>query len=128
MRTCMMKTVTKKYKTRKTIFSILSILCLIGPLLFFIIQGFAGAAVVGKLVLSLTSLGAIILAGISVLFKYHLRSPIFLCLMGLWVALESLLPAIICISIAVILDEFIFSPLKAKYKQLYIINKEIDKR
>ena len=93
----MMKTITKKYKAKTVIFTILSILCTIGPLLFFIIQGFAGAAVVGKLVLSLTSLGAIILGAISVLFKFHLRSPIFLCLMGLWVALDSLLPAIICI-------------------------------
>ena len=124
----MMTTETKKCKRKYILFSILSFLCLIGPLAFFIIQGFIGAAVVSKLVVSLTTIGAIILALTSVLLKYHLRSPLFICLIGLWAVIDNLLPPIMIISGAVILDEFIFSPLKKKYKERYTINKEIDKR
>lgn len=120
--------VTKKYKRLTTLFTILSLICLLGPLVFFTIKAFIGAAVVGKVVVGLTTLASLCLASVSVLFKFHLRSPIFLMLIGLWVALDTLLPTIIWISITVILDEFIFSPLKKKYKELHTINKEIDKR
>ena len=123
-----MTKVTKKYKKLKIFFAILSLICILGPLLFYTVQAFIGAAVVGKVVVSLTTLASLILAAISVVFKFHLRSPIFLMLIGLWVALDTLLPTIIWISIAVILDEFIFTPLKRRYGQLYTINKEIDKR
>lgn len=124
----MMTTETKKYKNLYRLFAVLSALCLLGPLLVFFIIGFVGAEVVGKVVLSMTALGSIILAIVSILFKYHLRSPMFVLLIGLWAVLDSLLPPMIFVSIAVILDEFIFSPLKKKYKSLYTINKEIDKR
>lgn len=124
----MMTTATKKYKNLYHLFAILSAICLVGPLLVFFIIGFVGAEVVGKVVLSMTALGSIILAIVSILFKYHLRSPMFVLLIGLWAVLEHLLPPMIIISITVILDEFIFSPLKKKYKNLYTINKEIDKR
>lgn len=123
-----MAKVTKHYKKLTVLFTILSLLCVVGPLIFFTVKAFIGAAVVGKIVVSLTTLASIILASVSILFKFHLRSPIFIALIGLWVALDTLLPTIICISITVVLDEFIFSPLRKKYKNLHTINKEIDKR
>lgn len=119
---------TKTYKIKKIIFSILSFLSIFVPLLVFIIIGYAQGAVVSKVVLSITSVFAIVLALGSLLMKLHLRSPVFIVLIGLWSALNNLLPFIIVISITTILDELIFTPLKKKYKNLYTINKEIDKR
>lgn len=124
----MMSTVTKKYNFLYILFAILSFVCVCGPVLFFSIQGFIVADTVSRIILSFTSIGSIILAGTALLFKFKLRSPIFLALIGLWAALESLLPAVIAIAICIVLDEFVFSPLKKYYGNKTNINKEIDKR
>ena len=73
-------------------------------------------------------IGAISIAAIAALRKIHLRSTIYILMIGLWVALDKLLPFIITIGICTILDELIFTPLYKRYREDYHTNKQLDKR
>lgn len=91
-------------------------------------MGYVEGETVEKVALSLTAIASIVISVISIMTKVHLRSPIFILLIGLWVALDKLLPCIITLSLCIILDEVVFTPLAEHYKSLYVINAEIDKR
>lgn len=121
---------TKKYKRLKIFFQILSLLVTVAPIIVYTIIGFAnGDIYTGKKVfLGFTLITAIILVVINVLFKYHLRSPLFLMILGIYVAIDKVLPLMIIASTGIVLDEFIFQPLIKSFKNKYQINKEIDKR
>lgn len=119
---------TKKYKFRMIITGILSFLCAFGPLFVFVIMGLAEGEGKEKLVLTLTMVGAIIISMIAAMKKIHLRSVTYIIMIGLWVALDRLLPFILTIAICTILDELIFSPLYKRWKEDYHTNKQIDKR
>lgn len=123
-----MKNITKKYKAGYIIFSVLSVLILLTPLLVYTFIGLATAEVVDKLVLSMTVVTAAILTLISLVTKHASRSAIFVVLLGLTVALNSIQECLVLIAIANILDELILTPLKVSFKNKYQINKEIDKR
>lgn len=124
----MMSQQTKKYKTLSIIFTCLSILSLLGPLTFYFIQGFVVAEVAYKFVLSMSLILCIFLTVISLLAKFHLRCPLFILLLGLFFVLDSVIPLLICLAVATILDELCFSPLAKHFRSKYSINKEIDKR
>lgn len=119
---------TKKYKILKTCFLLLGILCSFGPLIFFLVEGFINAQTVEKLTLTFTTLASIIVAITGAFLKIKLRCPIFIILIGLSIALDKIMPCIVTVAICTILDELVFTPLEKKYKNLYTINKEIDKR
>lgn len=123
-----MSDVTKNYKTKYTIFNILSICLTLLPMLIYIIIGFAQGSVQEKLVLGLTTFVAIALSVINLLFKYSIRSTIWILLIGVYVCLDKITTLLIVIAICTIVDEFIVTPLKKKYKEKYKINKEIDAR
>ena len=121
---------TRKYRRRAIICKTLSILLTVAPLITYVIMGLIDNTIHrgDKLFLGGMVICALILVTINTLFKYHLRSPLFLMLLGVYFALGNILPLIIILSIGVVLDEFILSPLATKYKTLTTINKEIDKR
>lgn len=120
---------TKKYKTLYIIFTALSILATVLPLSIYIIKGYAEADVVSeKVCLTCTILLTLILTIMNIIFKYKLRSIIWILLLGIYVCIENILALIILIAILSILDEFIFTPLKNSFKNKYVINKEMDKR
>lgn len=123
-----MKNITKKYKAGYIIFSVLSVLILLAPLLVYTFIGLATAEVVDKLVLSMTVVTAAILTLISLVTKHASRSAIFVVLLGLTVALNSIQECLVLIAIGNILDELLLTPLKNSFKNKYQINKEIDKR
>lgn len=123
-----MKNITKRYRIGYIVFSILSVLTLLTPLLVYTFIGLATAEVVDKLVLSLTVVTAAILTLISFVTKHASRSAIFVVLLGLTVALHSIQECLVLIAIANILDELLLTPLKVSFKNKYQINKEIDKR
>ena len=60
--------------------------------------------------------------------KLHLRSAIWLLVLGVYICLQNIQTLLIMVAVCTILDEIVFTPLHKKYKNLYIINKEIDKR
>lgn len=120
---------TKTYKFKKNITFLLSFLCTFGPLITFIIMGYSqGTEMKEKLCLTMTLITAIILSLIAIMRKIHLRSTVYIVMIGLWVALDKLLPFIITIGICTILDELIFTPLHKRWKEDYHTNKQIDKR
>lgn len=72
---------------------------------------------------------AAIITIFNVLAKKSLRSPIWIVLIGLFVAMkEWLMPLIIITAIATVLDEFVFEPLITRAQTELISNKAIDKR
>lgn len=119
---------TKSYKVKKDIMFLLSVLCSFGPLIVFTIMGLAQGEGVEKVSLTITAIASIALGVMAVLCKIHLRSTIYILMIGLWIALDNLLPFIITLMICTILDEIVFTPLHKRFKEDYHTNKQIDKR
>ena len=119
---------TKKYKTLSAITGICSAVLLLGPLAYYFIVGFMVADATYKFVLSMSLVMCLFLTVISVMAKLKLRCPIFILLLALYFALDTIVPMLILMACATILDELLFSPLHKYFKSKYSINKEIDKR
>lgn len=123
-----MNSPTKKYKRLARLFSLLSILVLLAPLAYYLVEAFIAGVVIEKLALGGLATMAIILTLFNTIMKANLRSPIWLILLGIFLVLENILPLIIFIAAGTVLDEFILTPLARRYRNLYTINNEIDKR
>lgn len=119
---------TKKYARLTVIFTLLQILVLLGPITFYLISGFISAEVTSKLVLGSTFIIAALIGLISICTKLHLRSPLWIMVLGINTVINSIIPLVLMVAIGTILDEFLLSPLKNRYKEKRNINREIDKR
>ena len=124
--------ITKKYSRLYKLFLSLSIIITFAPLVAFAITGFVMGETHQKFVLGATVVIAIILTVVNILFKFHLRSILWIIVLGIYFCLSNLpsviLALLLIIAITTIIDEFVFTPLYKKYKQKANINKEIDKR
>ena len=119
---------TKAYKGLAIFLGVLSFLFVFGPIAFFSYMGFVTATTIGKCaLLSCLTVGSIISA-VCAINKYTPRSRMFIFLLGFYFALEHFLPIFLVLGTFTALDEFIICPLKKHYKNLYTINREIDKR
>lgn len=123
-----MTDVTKKYKNRAKWCRIISVMLLLVPLLVYAIIGFINGSIGQKVTLGMTMLVCLIFVLVNSVFKYHIRSTIWIMLLGIQICLNNITSLLIIILLATMLDEFVFEPLAKKYKQKYIINNEIDKR
>lgn len=119
---------TRKYKNLSILFLALSILVLVAPLAYYSIVGFIEGETSEKFTLGITFVIAAILFVINILFKFHIRSTIWILVLGIYFCLDNILPLIFMVAIGNILDEFLFTPLHKHYKSKASINKEIDKR
>ena len=120
---------TKKFKILYIIFSIISFLLTLGPVSFYIVKGYIDADLTKeKVALTGIILCAIILTAVNVLIKHHIRSTIWLLMLGIYYCVDNIMPLLLMIAIGTILDEFIVSPLKKSFKNKKTINSEIDKR
>lgn len=119
---------TKRNRVLYWTFQALSWASTLLPIIIYAIIGYIEGGTKEKIVLSASIVGAIILFAVSALFKYHLRSPVFLVLLGIYAALSEITVALVIVSVCTILDEFVFMPLAKKYKQLLVINVELDRR
>ena len=120
--------ITKKYQRLYILFQALSILILVSPLAYYTIYGFINGEVTEKLTLGITFVVACILLVINVLFKYHIRSTIWVLVLGIYFCIDNILPLLLMVAIGTILDEFVLTPLYKMYHTKCTINKEIDKR
>lgn len=125
----------KQSKTTKKTRSILWILrsidlaILVLPLLVYVIIALiGGGAVKEKVAVVGTVLIALILVAFNIITKKHLRSPLWIVILGLYVAINNLLPLIGMIAVSTIIDEFALSPLIEKYKVRLESHKAIDQR
>lgn len=123
-----MTDVTKKYKRYNKILSFFSILLNCIPILSYTIIAFANGSIKQVTALGLALTMAIMFTIINLVFKHHIRSTIWILLLGIYVCLKNITPLLILIAACTMIDEFAINPLRKKYKQLYTINKEIDKR
>ena len=119
---------TKEYKKKVFWLQFFSFLTTILPVLIFVILGFINGSAGQKFTLGICALIAGILTLINLMFKYKIRSSIWILLIGIYVCVDNIIPLLIIIAISTIIDEFILEPLVKSYKAKYIINKEIDKR
>lgn len=119
---------TKTYRIKKNIAFFLSMLCNIGPLVAFVIMGMIEGEDREKVCLTLTAISSIVLGLICVMRKVHLRSTLYILMIGLWIALDNLLTFIVTLMICTLLDELILTPLYHRWKEDFHTNKQFDKR
>ena len=119
---------TKHYKRLTCIFSLLSILATLVPITIYIIIAFVNGTIGEKVSLGICLVTVLIFTIINVLIKHRIRCTIWILLLGIHACVENIKTLLIIMAITTAIDEFIFEPLAKKYKNKYIINKEIDKR
>ena len=119
---------TKKYKIKLNICRLLSFTLTVLPVIIYTIMGFMDGTIGEKVSLGICVILALIFVLINIMFKYHIRSTLWVLLIGIYVCIDNSIPLLIIMAATTIIDEFVLVPLINKYKNKYIINKEIDLR
>lgn len=119
---------TKKYKIKLNICRLLSFTLTVLPVVIYTIMGFMYGTIGEKVSLGICVILALIFVLINIMFKYHIRSTLWVLLIGIYVCIDNIIPLLIIMAATTIIDEFVLVPLINKYKNKYIINKEIDLR
>ena len=119
---------TKKYKIKLNICRLLSFTITVLPVIIYTIKGFMDGSIGEKVSLGICVILALMFMLINVMFKYHIRSTLWVLLIGIYVCIDNIIPLLIIMASTTIIDEFVLVPLINKYKNKYIINKEMDLR
>lgn len=122
---------TKKSRALLWTWRAIDWLCLFAPLLVYLAIGLVNNNVTtcAKVTLVAMLFLAIILTLINVIAQKHLRCPIWVLLIGLYVAMNKyLMPLIIILAITSILDDLVFTPIIKYYYTQTVASKTIDKR
>ena len=119
---------TKKYKIKLNICRLLSFTITVLPVIIYVIKGFMDGSIGEKVSLGICVILALMFMLINVMLKYHIRSTLWVLLIGIYVCIDNIIPLLIIMATTTIIDEFVLVPLINKYKNKYIINKEIDLR
>lgn len=119
---------TNKYKKKYKICRALSILLTLIPLLVYTILAFVQGTVGSKITFGMCLLLAAIFTLVNIIFKHRIRCTIWVVMIGIYMCVSNIIPLLFLMAFSTALDEFVLSPLESKYKNLYIINREIDKR
>lgn len=121
------KSIRKKYWGLK----VLNFTLLTFPLIFYIGRALTDDAVLvyNKIALVGSVMVALILTTFNILAKLKLRAPIWIILLGLYLAMKAyLMPLVIILAVVSILDDFFFSPVLSKLKVKLIANIAMDER
>lgn len=119
---------TKKYRKLSIFTWWLSLLVLLTPISYYVVRAFMIGNTVEKLSLGCLAVSAIIITCISLKQKLRLRSPLWICLLGVYIILDKIIPLLIMVAIGVILDELILSPLHNRFKEKADHNANADER
>ena len=120
---------TKRDQLLWLIFSFLSIIAFIGPACFFITEAFITTAIVTEKIVLMTSVIVVLIMTLIVFVnKVAMRSRIWILLIAMYICLDNFIFPLFLIGGCQIVDEIILTPLKKHFKNLYTINKEIDRR
>lgn len=119
---------TEKYKKKSRFYSFLSFFITVVPILIYVVIGFMEGTIGQKITLGMCLVAVIILVILNLLFKHIPRCGVWIILAGLAYACNSIVPLLLIMAITTAFDELVLSHLAKKYKNLYTINKEIDKR
>ena len=123
-----MSQTTKELKNKKNIFHFLSWILAFAPIIIWTGIAIAKSNDVTKQALAITIVVSAIFFFANLILKYHIRSTVWILLIGIYIALKDITTLLILIAVCTIIDEFIVHPLYKHFKQRYKINKEIDKR
>lgn len=123
---------TKKARIMQIIFTVLHLVCLLGPFLYFLPAAFIAAKVVEKVALGLVTIVCLILAGISLLINVNHRaglhrSILWILILAITTTFSAVKVFIYIMAIASILDELVFTKIADHYKTVKNTNKEIDR-
>lgn len=121
-------TYTKKCRILAALFGALAFGVSVLPFLVYAVMGFVEAETTEKMVLTLGAVAAAIIGLTNFLFKKHMRSPLWILLLVLYIVLDEITPLLICAAVGCVLDELLFTPLCAHFRSKTLINSEIDKR
>lgn len=124
----MKSAITKRSRFARNLFWLLSFLCNFGPIVAFFIYGLVLGSPSTHYTVALVGIVGIVLGIISLISKFHWRTPLIIIIGGLYFAITQFAVVLITISICIVLDELIFTPLYHHYKSKTQINKEIDRR
>lgn len=124
---------TKQCKRLSILFLVLHILCLFGPLLYFIPYAYIVGEVGRKLALSLFLIVALCLSVVAIISDAKTRggfakSIMWILVIGISICLQEVKVFVYIMAIVSIIDELVIVKLRAKYKNAYASNKEIDRR
>ena len=122
---------TKVCRMKLWLYRILDFLILFSPLVIYIVIALTdgGVTTVGKVSVVGTVAIALVLCVFNVVAQKRLRCPIWICLIGLYIAIKQwLLPLIIILAVTTILDDLILTPLIHYYHEKLVANKAIDER
>ena len=119
---------TEKYKKKARFYNFLSFFITVVPILIYVVIGFMEGTIGQKITLGMCLVAVIILVILNLLFKHIPRCGVWIILAGLAYACNNIVQLLLIMAITTALDELVLSPLTKKYKNLYTINKEIDKR
>lgn len=122
---------TKKSRALLWTWRIVDWVCLFLPLIIYLVIGLASNSVTTGAKVSLVAMLflALILTAINVIAQKHLRCPIWVMLIGLYIAMDKyLMPLIIILAVTSILDDLLFTPLIHYYYTQTVASKTIDKR
>lgn len=121
--------ITKEISAKYWVLKSIDLIILWCPLIiyFFIAMADGGVTTLRKAGLVGTVVIAIILTIFNIITRHHLRSPLWIVLIGLYCAVDYLLPLIIIIAVATCLDEFVLQPLVKKYKTQLEASRVYDK-
>ena len=119
---------TKHYFKLMVVFLVLSAMCLFGPIMFFFGRAFFVGDTTQKATLGITFTIALILFAINLIMKSHLRSVVWVLLLGVFCVIDHYMAIVLTFAISCFLEELVFSPLFRYYRSKVRINKEIDKR
>ena len=122
---------TKECRFKLWFYRILDWICLFMPLIVYIGIALASnqAIVAQKVAVVSTTMVALILSVFNVISQKKLRCPIWIILIGLFVAVRDyLMPLIIILAVTSVLDDLVFSPIISYYRTKLIANKAMDER
>lgn len=119
---------TKKYNRMRNIYGGLSLVCTVGPLLYFVILAMLTATPTQKVAISAMALAGVIICLVNACMKVHPRCVFWLVLLAAYYALGNILEVLYIMAATCFLDEIWFTPAYKYANSKYSINKEIDKR
>ena len=120
--------ITKKYSALSIVFFWASVICVCTPLIAYAVVGFINGEPTEKVSLALCFSVTAILTIINLVFKFHIRSALWILVLGIYICLDNIQTLLVLVACTTILDEFVFTPLHKRFKNKATINREIDKR
>lgn len=122
---------TKVCRAKLWLYRSLDLIILFAPVIVYTIIALTkdGVTVPGRVAVVGSVCIALILSLFNIIAQKRLRCPIWIILIGLYVAIkEILLPLIIILAVVTVIDDLLLTPLITYYRTKLISNKTIDER